>query len=294
MQAFSVSLSSSDTPSPGAALAAACFDAGAALALLGQAVTTAPRHQGVWRDRLVLRAAAACLAMAGRHESDADIRDAVLLTRPGADPGPIGHAFAEWRGLVSRTPRLTSVADLRAILGARRSGEALDRALVLDGRPAPLAAAAAAATLHRDHPRDPALAMMVADLVLARSLGWPRLVPLLAAGLGRRPPKPDAADWPIVCTAAYGRSAGQARLLSADLAQRADRLLSVQARLRAKTAAPVISALLSEDALSATVISDRIAPAMSDRAARRLLERLVGLDAVRELTGRATHRLYGL
>jgi len=85
-----------------------------------------------------------------------------------------------------------------------------------------------------------------------------------------------------------------ARLLSADLAQRADRLLSVQARLRAKTAAPVISALLSEDALSATVISDRIAPAMSDRAARRLLERLVGLDAVRELTGRATHRLYGL
>lgn len=44
---------------------------------------------------------------------------------------------------------------------------------------------------------------------------------------------------------------------------------------------------------------DALAPAaltglMSDRAARRLCDRLVTLGVVRELTGRETFRLYGL
>ena len=43
---------------------------------------------------------------------------------------------------------------------------------------------------------------------------------------------------------------------------------------------------------------DALAPGalafMSDRAARRLCDRLVALGAVRELTGRDTFRLYGV
>ena len=51
-----------------------------------------------------------------------------------------------------------------------------------------------------------------------------------------------------------------------------------------------IEALLADDAVSAA------APiaGLSDRARRRLFERLVALSAARELTGRPTFRLYGL
>lgn len=292
---LALSLPSTDpTAAPGGDLAAACFDAGAALALLGQAVTGEATHLGLWLDRLALRASAAILKLAGRREDEAAIRDAALLTRPGDDPGPAGRAFALWRRLVARTPSLTGTADLQQVLGLSSPAGIPDPALVSPDRPAPLAAAGAAITLHRHHPRQPGLALAVADLVLARSLDWPRTVPLLAAGLGRRLPNLEAPDWPVICAAAYARAAVQAGTLFGDLEQRARRLQSVEKRLRAKQATPVITALLSQDALSATMINDSVAPAMSDRAARRLLERLVGLGAARELTGRSTHRLYGL
>jgi hypothetical protein len=51
-----------------------------------------------------------------------------------------------------------------------------------------------------------------------------------------------------------------------------------------------IAALLADEAVAAASLKDL----GSDRAARRFLERLVALGAVRELTGRATFRLYGL
>jgi hypothetical protein len=48
--------------------------------------------------------------------------------------------------------------------------------------------------------------------------------------------------------------------------------------------------LLADDAVSAAAPL----PGLSDRSRRRLFERLVRLSAARELTGRATFRLYGL
>ena len=54
-------------------------------------------------------------------------------------------------------------------------------------------------------------------------------------------------------------------------------------------AAFILTALLTEDALAAQAGAEA-----SDRAARRLFDRLTSLGLVRELTGRPTFRLYGL
>ena len=68
-------------------------------------------------------------------------------------------------------------------------------------------------------------------------------------------------------------------------------LLAAQPKLRAKGAPAALAALLDDDSFSA---SSRIGGQISERGARRLFDRLVALGAIRELTGRATFRLYGL
>ena len=72
--------------------------------------------------------------------------------------------------------------------------------------------------------------------------------------------------------------------------RRSDKLIAVAPHLRAKGADAVVQQLLADDAVPAT----RKVAAISDRGMRRLFDRLVALGAVRELTGRATFRLYGL
>ena len=52
----------------------------------------------------------------------------------------------------------------------------------------------------------------------------------------------------------------------------------------------MIRRLLDDDAVPGTLTTKTL----SRWGARRLFERLVALDAVRELTGRAAFRLYGL
>jgi hypothetical protein len=102
--------------------------------------------------------------------------------------------------------------------------------------------------------------------VLAQRLKWPFALPLLAAPLfasaGRRA-STDIAD-----------GAATARILFA----------------YAKGAKAAVQALLDQDSLAAaTPIAG-----LSERGMRRLFERLAALGAIRELTGRATFRLYGL
>ena len=94
----------------------------------------------------------------------------------------------------------------------------------------------------------------------------------------------------MACHAAYARAAADAHARALDLARRADRLLLLAAKVRSKGGATALGALLAEDAVAAVTLTGL----GSDRAARRFLERLVTLGAIRELTGRSSFRLYGL
>jgi hypothetical protein len=131
--------------------------------------------------------------------------------------------------------------------------------------------------------------------VLAQRLKWPVALPLLAAPLfasaGRRATT-NIADGAATARIlfAWARGAAHACDLSADLGGRAARLAEAAPKLRAKGAKAALQALLDEDSLAAaTPIAG-----LFERGTRRLFERLVALGAIRELTGRATFRLYGL
>ena len=95
--------------------------------------------------------------------------------------------------------------------------------------------------------------------------------------------------WLTACAAAWGRGAAAAFDLHLDPTRRATALRAAHLRRPGKDAAAIIAALLTEDALTAQAGAEA-----SDRAARRLFDRLTSLGLVRELTGRPTFRLYGL
>jgi Protein of unknown function (DUF1403) len=283
-------------------LAEAAFMAGAALAALSSRVHAGASWSGVWRRRLALKAAAASAKNARRGEDEPLLRDSLVLCPAGGDPGPAGRLLQAWRELNRSDPLAEeSVLHLAKTLGlsvddALRSAIAGAQGMAA-GRGAPFAAADTAKVVLAHRPDAVLLALWLADAVLARRLGWALPVPLIAAALlhpslrsaGRRP-HPTDPDWPAKCCVAYALAATTACDLHADLGRRADKLLATVPQLRAKGAKAMVDALLADDA---------VAPAgrvggMSDRARRRLFDRLVSLGAVRELTGRATFRLYGL
>ena len=282
------------------------YFAGAALAALDSVAQSDPPWAGVWRRRLALKSAAAVAQnLLKRREDEAALRDAIALGKPGQDLGPAGRVYAAFRMLAGpgdplRPARLAAVAaNLQAPLDP---GKAAELASALGhaggrGRPAPIAAAAAAEAVAALRADAEPLALLCADAALARSLGWPTPLPLLAGelflrrstGEGRRP-RPGEAGWGKLVALAYARAALAALDLAQDLSRRAARLADAAPKLRAKGKTGAIEALLADDAVSAAAPIANL----SDRARRRLFERLVRLCAARELTGRPTFRLYGL
>ena len=97
------------TEKPPETQAEAAFLAGAALARLDLIVRENPPWFGALRQRLALRAAAACVARSGRAEDERALRDAVQFTAPGGrqssalrrDCGPAGRTLLAWRALTA-------------------------------------------------------------------------------------------------------------------------------------------------------------------------------------------------
>ncbi|MGH6884181.1 MAG: DUF1403 family protein [Hypericibacter sp.] len=148
-------------------------------------------------------------------------------------------------------------------------------------------------------PQAELLALLLADLVLAERMRWPVSVPLLMTQIGhavlrvgdpRRRPRPGEGDWPRTIATAYALAATVALDLAGELERRVGVLQAVVPKLRAKGAGGIVAALLDDDALTPASAPG----SMSERALRRLFDRLVDLGAVCELSGRPAFRLYGL
>jgi hypothetical protein len=224
-----------------------------------------------------------------------------------------GRIHRLWRLFASRPMRLDAstlriAADLVGLTDAT-SFDGLAEALrdIVAGAEHPLAAAvgASAATMKllTDAPSVDVeiFALWLSDLALAQRLRWDAPVPLLATAIahaslrrgqsGKRP-RPADPDWLDAAGGAYAMAAQEAYALAGELARAGEKLLAAQPKLRAKGASRVIELLLSDDAVSPARAA-KVAR-LSDRAARRLFDRLIELGAVRELSGRSNFRFYGL
>jgi hypothetical protein len=291
-------------------LETASYAGGSALALLHVALhdpsINVPTE--LLRNRLALRATAHCLKLEGRRQSEADIRDAYLLTAAGDAMGPAGDMLAFWRMGSSVSFRHAGWRErLRALLPVDMQDHLMDwmtHAEDVQGTPVAKAASLLGAMV-QIFPRQEAVALLCADVVLARSLGWNALLPLLGLHLNRKALRAasgdvvtDGEDILIACHEAVARAAQDDVRLAHDLARRATHLRAVEPKLRTKGSQDAVRLFLSEDAvLPSTMLSPTIrgsSAVMTARSARRFCERLIELGAVRELTGRASFRLYGV
>ncbi|MFT7136334.1 DUF1403 family protein [Sulfitobacter sp.] len=262
------------------------FLSGAGLSHLHSVLASAAVPQGLLRARLALRAAEAGMAIFGRPERAADLRDAVHLLRPGDQPGPAGEVYQMWDKAAGQSVSVSGLGDALPMHEAAQIGAWLDA-----GQGGPVVRAASVIeTVLTQAPRAETAALILADAALSQVLGWRDLVPLLGFGLKPGDLRKTGDDLRVACHKAIVSSSGEAVKLASDLTRRAGRLNAVAPKLRAKGSDAAVEMFLTRDAVAPA----RLTSLRSDRAARRLCDRLVELGVVRELTGRDTFRLYGV
>ena len=286
--------------------AEAAFMAGSALNALDILVRSGLDWSGAWRHRLALKAAAACMRLAGRGEDEAALRDAWLLRQPGDEPGPAGNVLAAWRRLAGRSlpPRAEELRTVAALLGVGWS-DGFDELIevmrdeVRSGAPAPVVAARTAAAVMRQDPKAEIFSWWLADCALSWRMGWRHAVPilgpqmhapLLRSGFEGRRARPGSDGFERAAFIAAALGAADACRLAADMAAQAERLRAAVPKLRSRAAGAVVDRLLGDDAVSGIFATKTL----SRWASRRLFDRLQKLGAVRELSGRPTFRIFGL
>lgn len=281
------------------------FQSGAALTVLDQLVT-GPQHGmplKLLANRLALSSAVATSKLEGRLAQEADIRDAYHLTSAGEARGPDGDLLAFWREAVRRRPG--SPREIVDLIGPDLAEDVagwLDAGQECARTQGPLAGCVTVlrSVLNVDD-RAERIACLLSDLVLARALNWPQVMPVSAQRLTKAALRNLIADGQGAELAVQARileSLEETIRLSRELVQRAGTLRDVAPKLRAKGSDAAVEVFLTEDAVGpASMLSPRIRGTsipMTDRAARRFCDRLVELGVARELTGRPTFRLYGI
>ncbi|MBP1861583.1 DUF1403 family protein [Rhizobium herbae] len=281
------------------------FAAGIALKSLDDLVRADLPWAGCWRQRLALRASHSAVQMIGRNEGAAGLRDVVLLTAPGNDPGPAGAMYLAFQKLAAKKRPISSkgLEELAALMGMRREGlseiaDLFDGALQ-SGRAVPFVVADLVTNICAARPDAEILAWWLADRLLAEKLAWACGVPLTMGERhgaafktigGRGRVRPGEPAFPRAVCLALVSATVEALRQANDIGRRAEKLLAVAPKVRTKGAGGIIEKLLNEDAVPASAPDSHL----SRWAATRLFERLESFGAVRELSGRTSFRIFGL
>lgn len=218
------------------------------------------------------------MVFSGRPERSGDLRAAVFLMKAGDLPGPAGETFLVWRRAVESS---VSLAGLRRAFPSHDPVHLAEWLVAGQGCPVSKAACVLEMIID-DHPKDNVTALVFADAVLARALGWDYLFPILAHGLRRGDLRKRGDDLKLACHRAVVSGCIETVRMAHDLARRAAHLKSVAPKLRAKQASQAVEMFLKCDAVAPGALP------LPDRSARRLCDRLVELSAIRELTGNHT------
>ncbi len=300
------------TPSSGKTPENTAFLAGAAFAMLDfiwrQGDEAIPKN--LIANTLALKAAVATSRIEGRLALKQEIRDAYHLTPPGEDGtchwGPDGEVLDFWhQGVRLRLSSKDWQDKASALSGPRLKdvlGDVIAKGLERAQQSGPMAATVLIIrdVLNIDE-RAERVACLLSDVILAKSFGWDHLLPLTALHLTKaslRELKSRTVEQEASIHASITKGAQTAFRLANSLTLRADALRAVAPKLRARGSAEAVALFLTEEAVAPSgMLSPYIRGTrtpMTGRAARRLCDRLVELGVVKELTGRATFRLYGV